>query len=372
MRASAVSILIDALRPGTSAEALRSAQPQMRDAVLRLAKSERVRPVLGALAISLSWTTELSPVFAAYLRHGSRLSDPWVDLAVSYTLNAQRTADLRGQLMMVAEALDREGIAWYPLKGAALLLSGSWPQPETRTMTDLDLLIGDPGELIQAQEILYDLGYRRVEPDQLHHERRHQLTAMVLPGRLGSIELHRDLVPQRYSHLLPLEKVLERAEDGRLNPLDLALHIIVHARVVDQELRRARLGLRAVLDIGHLIATEPELRSSLITDSGPRTLRRAVRAHLGAVQAVFNHERAGTWWDWAQLMNNHERLLWWWDRMAQLPGYLRKDRIEVRSGRELSGRELISEYGRQVAERFRHELAQRRSRACNDGTDESI
>ncbi len=353
-----LQILIECLRPGSDGAVLRDANPRTRQAVLELAVQERLSPALGALAINQGWTGEPPPAFAQFLRTRP-ITDPWQRLAVSYVSNRARMADLADQYAAVSAALDAEGIEWAPLKGAALLEAGVWPDPATRTMTDLDVLVWDPAEASQAQAVLEELGYRAAYDDQYRHEDRHQLSAVVLPGRAGSVEVHRGLMPAALGDLLSLDAVSARAQAGRLLPADLIRHIVVHARLVDQDLIRLRGSLRSVLDVGYLLAADPAVADGL-TDGCHPALRRALLVQLGLVGRVFDLDfdspLASAWWQAANRLSAHPRLAWWWDRAARVPRFFGRRQMEVRFGRELRGGSLVAAYPRAAWMRLRREF----------------
>ena len=54
--------------------------------------------------------------------------------------------------------LAREGIEAIPLKGAALMLGGYYPQAGLRAATDIDLLV-DPARVEEADRIIEAVGY---------------------------------------------------------------------------------------------------------------------------------------------------------------------------------------------------------------------
>lgn len=356
MMTSPARALVEAVRPGGSLRGFRTASPSARAATLALAERERVLPALGAVAIADHIASPVPASLIEFFRRSAEWpDDPMVALAVELELNRERLDDFSRQLSAVSAVLDGAGISWIPLKGAAFLLDEVWPDPATRTMTDLDLLVEDPDRLSEAAALLHaELGYDYVPHDVLPTHPvltdTHQLRAMVCPGHIGSVELHRALVPDEHKAQFPVESVLsrvQRTERGlRLDPVDMVRHVAVHARVSDWTRRTAELALRSVLDVGYLLKRHPGIVTELVRADDPVTVRRAVEAQLAAVADVFELRldvpwRARLWWRWTLFVSSGSRRAWLWRHAALLPLYLRRDRMEARAGRRLRGAERV-------------------------------
>jgi hypothetical protein len=90
-------------------------------------------------------------------------------------------------LVEAVDALRRRGLSCLLLKGPALA-AWLYPEPAERVYGDVDLMV-DPGRFMEAEKVLFDLGYRRsAAPTAPHHE-------VWLRGRgvPVKVELHRTL-----------------------------------------------------------------------------------------------------------------------------------------------------------------------------------
>ncbi len=206
-----------------------------------------------------------------------------------YSRNAERLDDLTDQATTALEALTAAGIAVAPLKGMDAVLTGRYSDPASRTMTDIDLLIG-PGDAGRSVGILSDLGYHPVaEPDSPHH-----LAPLAVEGRAGSIELHTALASARWESVLAAREVLDRAAavtDGsglRLSRTDSVAHLIVHAQLQDEAYMLFLLPLRALHETALALTRSEEIDWSSIDARFTATGRRAALAgHLDATHKLF-------------------------------------------------------------------------------------
>ena len=168
------------------------------------------------------------------------------------------------------------GIDSIPLKGAALMLAGYYPQAGLRTAQDLDLLI-DPARIEEADSIADKLGYREL-PGRRAIRSRQRLANEVnhlWPRRGNSgiiLELHhrafqfaqneRDLT---YHEIRSgaFEKTLP---DGGIvllpSPFDLALHLIHHTMV---DLQTTHAILRTFADLHFIFSRNPDVKTAMLT-----------------------------------------------------------------------------------------------------------
>lgn len=319
----------------------------------RLAVTERVLANLGRRFIDLGYP---EPPFVLARARSQRTGPlPPADLATSrYVLNRARNADLADQLQSVTAALAEERIDAVALKGAARLQTES---ELVRELTDLDLLVLDPAELERAHKVLLRIGYRdatdaEYQPQTLFPD-DHQLRPLLLEGRSGSVELHRRPLESEYDRLLPLDAVVqshaEAEQPDLLPPLVLALHSIIHSRIVDNSYRRHELALRSVLDLIELTDQDPALIDRLRERAqiAPPELRRAIEAHLYVAAKLDPTLSLGRlrpqirlWWRWTLLLHRVPRIHRHWRTAALLPFGLRSERMDQRAGKKLSWPEL--------------------------------
>jgi hypothetical protein len=164
------------------------------------------------------------------------------------------------------------GIDALPLKGAALMLGGYYPEAGLRAALDIDLLV-DPGRLALAEEVARGCGYEEIPGrreirarQRLENERNH-LWPRRGPGGL-ILELHhrafhfakggRDF---GYTELIERARLQRqmRADDPPSpllpSPSDLATHLIHHSIV---DLQSAHSILRTISDLGFIFARAPQ------------------------------------------------------------------------------------------------------------------
>lgn len=338
-----------------------------RGAVADLAASERLLPTLGYALVRAGVTPAVPASLAGFVRaKGRTVESEVVAAALAYELNRARMADLLEQATTIGAALDAAGISWVPLKGAALLLDDVWPDAAAREMTDLDILIPDELQLDAAKDVLTELGYAPVSHEVLPThpvlEDNHQLRAMRAEGRAGSVELHRSLVPDEHADHFGTVAVIGRISRTprglRLAPADMIRHVAVHARLSDWTLRTSEPRLRSVLDVVYLLRGGTVPAGHLFRDDDTRAVTRALRAHLAAVEDVGRlglrvSLQGRLWWAWTRFVASSPRRAWAWKHLTMLPLFLRRDRMEARTGRTLRGRERIAVSLRLAAERAR-------------------
>lgn len=172
-------------------------------------------------------------------------------------------------------ALDAAGVAALPLKGAALMLGGYYPQAGLRAALDVDLLV-DPELIGRAERVAEACGYieipgrRDVRPRQrLENERNHSWPRRGPAGLI--LELH-----HRAFHFakgacdfgfaeLRARAVTPGSGDGASLLLpsapDLALHLVHHTMV---DLQSTPAILRTMADLHFIFAREPQAREAMV------------------------------------------------------------------------------------------------------------
>jgi hypothetical protein len=211
-----LDILCSALRP-TLMGGSRPADAGW-DGTLRLAAAHDLLPALWSAGRAHDWWAALPPDALAQVvaRFAPGTTQPPLVLQQAHDANRRRVADLSDQGQVILEHLASAGIVAVPLKGLHVLMAGWWPDPADRVMRDLDILVSkdDAG---RASQCLAGLGYL---PFTTGHTAAadHELPAVALPGRAGSVELHTALVVSRWSVVLPAAEILDlgvRRSTGR-------------------------------------------------------------------------------------------------------------------------------------------------------------
>jgi hypothetical protein len=166
-------------------------------------------------------------------------------------------------------ALRSVGIEALPLKGAALMLGGYYPQAGMRAALDIDLLV-DPEQLTRAEQVAQEHGYVEIPGrrdlrarQRLENERNH-LWPRRGPGGLILELHHRAFHFAKGSRDFGFAELIARAcrarsEDSSSpllpSPADLATHL-VHHTIVD--LQSAHAILRTLSDLSVIFARAPQ------------------------------------------------------------------------------------------------------------------
>lgn len=192
------------------------------------------------------------------------ISQTWAARHLAYASEAAR----------LIAALKAENIAAIPLKGAALMLGGYYPQAGLRAALDIDLLV-EPDKQDDADRIVAALGYeelpgRRSVPNRqrLANEVNHLWPRRGPSGLI--LELHRRAFQfARLERDFTFSEVHSRTVtvsvgDDELSlpsPTDLAFHLVHHTLV---DLQTTKAILRTIADLHFIFAKQPMARSGMI------------------------------------------------------------------------------------------------------------
>lgn len=142
----------------------------------------------------------------------------------------------------LVNALDREGLRVLPLKG--YYIRNTYPAPELREMTDLDLFVGD-STAPRTREIMQKLGYHLEDSQELHSE-------YINPPFL-LVELHDKLLPEFTGHQDYYRNVWakttpekDRPNVCHMTPSDTFIYIMMH--FVKHYAQFTGGGIRFVID----------------------------------------------------------------------------------------------------------------------------
>jgi alpha-ketoglutarate-dependent taurine dioxygenase len=226
------------------------------DDVFELAAEHRLLP---ALWFSLA-ARGVRPLPRA-LRAGPRENSPLAVLEDAHLENERRTADLRAQGEELLAALNDAGIAAMPIKGLHLLLAGWLPDPAARTIVDIDILV-HPAAIPDACRVASNCGYRPLAVSCREGRADHEVAPLVMPGRSGSLELHRSTLMSRHAAVLPDVDLWAHASTAEVNghaqrvpsPTHAFTLLIAHAQLQDECYRLVRLPIRALYDFALLQA----------------------------------------------------------------------------------------------------------------------
>jgi hypothetical protein len=281
-----LDVLCSALRPTLQGGA-RPPDDQW-DGALRLAAGHDLLPALWSAGRERGWWTALpTDALAQVVAHFAPGSThPPLVLQQAYDANRLRESDLSDQGSVILEYLASAGIVAVPLKGLHALMAGWWPDPADRVMRDLDILVSkdDAGP---ASQCLASLGYL---PFATGHTAAadHELPAVALPGRAGSVELHTALVVSRWSAVLSGAEILDGGP--LMSSTDAVIHSIAHAQLHDEAHLLARIPLRALHEL-MILAAGPrgdEIDWTRVRTSFRRvSAEAALDAHLRQARSLF-------------------------------------------------------------------------------------
>jgi hypothetical protein len=266
------------------------------DALLDLAAVHGLLPALYvAVRDRAEWPGVTASVLASIepqLKAGTTL--PELVLLRAYERNSRRNARLLEAGLAVLEQFDAEQLPALPLKGLHTLIVGLWPDPGTRTMVDLDVLVR-PEHATQAFELLRSADFEEL-PGALPDAHRH------LPAlRRGdtTVELHTEALGARWRSLLTAEMIWANA-DYRVNgpvrwemsDTDAVAVLVAHAQLEDDAYRFFEFPLRALYETRQWLESK---RAGIDWDEIARRFRGvrrqgAVEAHLLAARRFFGIE----------------------------------------------------------------------------------
>jgi hypothetical protein len=138
-------------------------------------------------------------------------------LLQSLFLRSRYASSVRNQAIQeILTAYDAADIQVLLVKGIALA-NFAYSDPGLRPMRDIDLLVSQEN-ILQAQHILHDLGWRSADHDISNDYYHLPPLIKILDGLPVPIELHRNLLPLHASYpRWPLEKSWNAAHAGKIN-----------------------------------------------------------------------------------------------------------------------------------------------------------
>jgi len=240
---SSTDLILLSIVPGSEAGRTRLASllpPDDWDRLLERCRDHRIGPLLRRTIASLD----------------ARTPDHILDeLAEETRLSAARHLSTSEETVRLCARLRSAGIESFPLKGAALIAGGYYPEAGLRQTSDIDLLV-DPDRIDEAHELLTGQGFRPLpgrrdlRPRQrLANEMNHLWPLRSPAGTI--VELHHRAFHLSRSELdLNFQQISARAVTGGIiglpSPQDLAFHLIHHTMI---DLQSTELALRTIADL---------------------------------------------------------------------------------------------------------------------------
>jgi putative nucleotidyltransferase-like protein len=173
-----------------------------------------------------------------------------------YKLNERRNTMIKAQITEAAEALNTNSIAPVLLKTAVKLVERPEDEIGSWVTRDIDMLV-EPGCFSMAVETIKSLGYTTKREPRLDHS----YPALYRPGSVVSIDLHKDIGPQRRvlgtsDGLASAQLIGSRSQKIHiyaLSPTHQLVHLIFHAQLQDRRHELGQIDLHPMLNFADLL-----------------------------------------------------------------------------------------------------------------------
>jgi hypothetical protein len=188
-------------------------------------------------------------------------------LRLLHQANAERNLAFRQALRELLIELQEREIPSILLKGAATFCDDLYGDDGARMLGDLDILVG-PKHLAVVREVLKNLGYREVSPDDKEDGpvftpayRSHHLPRLNKSGTPVDVEIHFGVSRGQKGNILPAELAWQHREEvvfdgipvSMLDPTRRLLHNTVHALVSDRRFIRSHVSLRDLAEFAAIV-----------------------------------------------------------------------------------------------------------------------
>ena len=149
--------------------------------------------------------------------------------------NTARNLRILQEFKILADALQKQGIAFMPLKGI-YLCSNLYENPGERALWDIDLIV-PLGEMRRALAAIESTGYRASRPYDLDLEiKLHQHVPAYIKAGAPPLEVHWTLLEPRFEKGLAWQDLWARSVPARvgeataqvLSPADLVIYLCAH------------------------------------------------------------------------------------------------------------------------------------------------
>ena len=228
-----------------------------------------------------------------------QVPEPMLDtLDAIYQLTLARCEESRAQIEEITQALAAVNIMPVWLKGAALLSEDNWQQ-NVRLMGDLDVWIPEPSEQQSALDVLVELGYLyNPKHSEVSYTKHHHYAPLIHPHRLMPVELHKHVVRQTLSNLLPDAVAKERLDIidwqgntmARLSLHDRIMQSLIQCTIMSPpQMGSGKTSLMKVLDLLRLLQRtgRNELPASIVHDISSLPWRQTMSQFLTWLEKDF-------------------------------------------------------------------------------------
>jgi hypothetical protein len=123
------------------------------------------------------------------------------------SINRNRNTSILKQVHFIAQLLKEHHIDHVFLKGAALLASGCYEDNAERMVGDIDILVSKD-QLTTAFNLIKRNGYPKTFGFAYETIGFRHLDRLIAPNELAAIELHDELLIQKYGDIIDIKKVI--------------------------------------------------------------------------------------------------------------------------------------------------------------------
>jgi hypothetical protein len=177
-------------------------------------------------------------------------------LSTLYNLNCRRNFSIATRAAKTIKLLNEIGVEPVLLKGIANLFSGLYADPNTRVISDIDLLIPED-KLVKCVDKLMSAGYRQFkEPETAFAKKYHHYPPLVAEDESIAVELHYELFVEEYRSLLGIEALMKTSTPLAIGETHARLpsashrvfHNIAHAQLGHRHYSLGEIDLRHLYD----------------------------------------------------------------------------------------------------------------------------
>ncbi|MGC1632165.1 MAG: nucleotidyltransferase family protein [Gelidibacter sp.] len=167
------------------------------------------------------------------------------------SINRGRNEILLKEAHEVSEILKKENIEHVFIKGMALLAGHIFKDKAERMIGDIDILVA-PNQLDKAFEILTKCGYNETVDFNYEQKNFRHLARQISKQKYGAVELHCDVLIDKYQHLIINQEVIKnkRIINGIPIPsvVDSIKIAILALQINDKAHRMGYLSFKTIYD----------------------------------------------------------------------------------------------------------------------------
>lgn len=177
-----------------------------------------------------------------------------------YVLNVLRNKDFAGQVIEVVRQLNSIGIEPILLKGSVSLFLKTFDDFGSRAMADIDILVPKKSAE-ECWNALHTLGYLPIEANPffyVDYQEHHHLQPLYRLGKCGTVEIHRDALPNSAARILPTSLIWQQSERianqlGLMmrspSPTHRLLLNLLHSDLINKTCARGKISLRSLYEL---------------------------------------------------------------------------------------------------------------------------